>query len=58
MAEIGNEKIETRHILSWHANLPYILTVTLNVVLCMKVNNINMRKNNMAAKTAEQDSNQ
>ena len=26
MAEIGNEKIETRHILSWYANLPYILS--------------------------------
>ena len=24
MAKIGNEKIETIHILSWHANLPYI----------------------------------
>ena len=26
MAEISNEKIETKHILSWHANLPYILS--------------------------------
>ena len=26
MAEIGNEKIETRHILLWHANLRYILS--------------------------------
>ena len=38
------KKIETSHILSWHANLPYILSVTLNVVLFMKEKDINRRK--------------
>ena len=51
------QKIETRHILSWHSNLPYILSA-LNVVLFMKENDIIRRKTNMVAKTAKHDSDQ